>query len=224
MVPNPSDNSSRNKSPQTALAFIRNATTQCHASMEQDIDWSAAFSSPARYVELLRRFRRVIVPLETRLGEASTGNEPVDTVRSDRLQQDIQTVMSCYLEQHEDPGSEDRFTLKQTFAFDATTTWGVRYVLEGSALGGQILSKQLRTSQSNWTVNMMSTLDHSAAVIDRYFVGRGQETGSHWRTFCEQLNESLSDEEATQRAAHAAIETFGYFHSSLAGKAVCVRP
>lgn len=207
-----------------ALTVIRQATAQCHTRMEQNIDWSAAFSSPERYVDLLQRFHRVVVPLEAVLGQVASQDNPHDTTRSERLRHDMRSVAECYFfEQPPCALSHDPFTLKDTFPIDTTTAWGVSYVLEGSALGGQILSRQLQECKSQWLARPEHVSQCDDAVIDRYFVGRGAATGSHWRVFCQQLNDSLSNDCAANRAAEAAVQTFEYFHSSLVGKAVCFR-
>ncbi len=131
-----------------ALAALRQATAECHAAMERDVDWQKAFSSPSCYVELLRAFYRVVQPLECRLAscERSAGCEAGIT-RGDRLRCDIAAVESCY-RLDSDGGSKSNFELSESFVVDQSSAWGVRYVLEGSALGGQILARQLQASKS----------------------------------------------------------------------------
>ncbi len=59
--------------------------------------------------------------------------------------------------------------------------WGVRYVLEGSALGGRLLLQQAVT------IGLSAT--HGAS----YFAGEGADTGRHWADFLAQLDAAASD-------------------------------
>jgi heme oxygenase len=89
--------------------------------------------------------------------------------------------------------------------------------LEGSALGGQILSRQLQSHAANWP----ETIPLPAATpIDSYFVGRGEMTGCAWRDFCQSLNREVT-QAAAEVAATAAVKTFQHFYNSLTGKTVC---
>lgn len=54
--------------------------------------------------------------------------------------------------------------------------WGVRYVLEGSALGGQVILRDA------------AALGLSACHGARYFAGNGQDTGRHWTQFLLELD------------------------------------
>lgn len=209
---------------QPALSLIRSATAHCHARMERDVDWSSAFSTPTHYIELLQRFYRVVEPLESRLAQVKlVGGDSPDISRSASLLHDMAAMKSTYaIEACGD--ASDGFVMAETFVVDPTTAWGVRYVIEGSALGGQILSRQLQASKTQWITSLLRRPCSLESVVDRYFVGRGVDTGIHWRVFCQQLNEALSDEQNAKQAAQAAVETFEYFHLSLVGKAVCVRP
>ncbi|WP_210517386.1 biliverdin-producing heme oxygenase [Hymenobacter terricola] len=69
---------------------------------------------------------------------------------------------------------------------------GAMYVLEGSALGGQVIARQLAT----------------AGIAGRtYFAGRAERTGPMWKSFCQQLEATATDH--TQAAiAASAIHSF----------------
>ncbi len=58
--------------------------------------------------------------------------------------------------------------------------WGVRYVLEGSALGGRVLLKRV------------APLGLTEAAGARYFAGWGAATGAGWRAFGDKL-ETVAD-------------------------------
>lgn len=82
---------------------------------------------------------------------------------------------------------------------DEGAVFGSLYVLEGSALGGQLIARQVR---ERWGLGA----DNGAA----YFNGWGERTGAMWAEFRQRLGEALGDDEAALRSASAAaVATFG---------------
>ncbi|WP_053076698.1 biliverdin-producing heme oxygenase [Caenimonas sp. SL110] len=76
--------------------------------------------------------------------------------------------------------------------------FGSLYVLEGSALGGQVISRRLLEVHG-------FTPDHGAA----YFNGHGAQTGRMWREFRQRLDAEVDDCDANRAIASAvAIQTF----------------
>ncbi|OON68438.1 biliverdin-producing heme oxygenase [Hymenobacter sp. CRA2] len=74
---------------------------------------------------------------------------------------------------------------------------GAMYVLEGSTLGGQVITRQL-----------------AKAGIDarHYFTGYAERTGPMWKSFCQLLaDEATTDNEA--EIVHSAILTFQKLHA-----------
>lgn len=81
---------------------------------------------------------------------------------------------------------------------DTGAVFGSLYVLEGSALGGQLIARQLR---QRWGLGA----DNGAA----YFNGWGERTGAMWAEFRERLGEVIADDDAARRSAcAAAVATF----------------
>lgn len=75
---------------------------------------------------------------------------------------------------------------------------GSLYVLEGSALGGQVISRHLR--------DQLGIEPHSGGA---YFHGEGAATGTRWRDFRAIVEAELAgDERALSQAVHAAARTF----------------
>lgn len=226
MVTSQSDTSRPTQAPRDALTIIRSATTPCHVSLEKEIDWPTAFSSPSQYTAFLQGFLRVVEPLEDRLAKFEpAANAGVSHDRSCRLRRDIAAVQQSF-GGNALVGYGDHGLLDVGFVLDRTTALGALYVLEGSALGGQILSKQVRECAAQWTLSALSntTQLHDLPTIDSYFLGRGAETGAHWRAFCQRINHELPDPESASIAARAAVKTFELFYLSLTGKRLCVRP
>jgi heme oxygenase len=79
---------------------------------------------------------------------------------------------------------------------DAAAAWGAIYVMEGSALGGQLISRTLARAGLDAA--------HGAA----YFHGWGEATGAMWREVRELLASGLQAQQALAHACEAARQTF----------------
>ena len=86
----------------------------------------------------------------------------------------------------------------------AAARLGALYVVEGSALGGRHLAR-----------NLDGLLGAEAIDGRRFFVGRGSGTGEAWRRYLSQLSAGSSDPLARTRIIDAALETFAVFESWL---------
>lgn len=81
---------------------------------------------------------------------------------------------------------------------DTGAVFGSLYVLEGSALGGQLIARQVR---ERWGLGP----DNGAA----YFNGWGARTGAMWAEFREHLAQALGEDDAALGSAcAAAVATF----------------
>lgn len=83
--------------------------------------------------------------------------------------------------------------------------WGALYVLEGSALGGQVLARHLERA-----------LGPSLPLA--FFRGAGEDVGARWRAFCRALDAHVPAGEA-DALVQGARATFERFHASLAAAA-----
>jgi heme oxygenase (biliverdin-IX-beta and delta-forming) len=79
---------------------------------------------------------------------------------------------------------------------DAAAGWGSIYVMEGSALGGQLIARTLARAGLD--------ASHGAA----YFHGWGEATGAMWREVRELLASELQAPAALDEACQAARQTF----------------
>lgn len=73
---------------------------------------------------------------------------------------------------------------------DAASAFGSMYVIEGSALGGQVIAPMLER-------HLGLTPEHGA----RYFHGHGARTGAMWREFREVITREIGEGEAAIDAA-----------------------
>jgi heme oxygenase len=79
--------------------------------------------------------------------------------------------------------------------------WGCLYVVEGSTLGGQVITRMVKD-------RLHLTQENGCA----FFAGYGQQTAAMWREFCGSLNTFAEDHPAVQEEiVGAAIETFVRF-------------
>jgi heme oxygenase len=81
--------------------------------------------------------------------------------------------------------------------------WGSMYVLEGSALGGQVISRSLAQAGLH---------PHNGTA---YFHGWGDQTGARWREFRVLLGAELAQPQAVEQACEAACQTFTALSSLL---------
>ena len=79
---------------------------------------------------------------------------------------------------------------------NAAAAWGSAYVMEGSALGGQVITRHLAEAGSQ----------HAGAAA--YFHGWGDATGAMWREFRGVLASELAAPAALDDACTAACDTF----------------
>ena len=78
--------------------------------------------------------------------------------------------------------------------------WGVLYVMEGSTLGGAVISKALKKNEQ--LANYMPP---------QFYGAYAEETGVMWKNFRNQLAGHINSEEDEQEAIQAAKETFDFY-------------
>lgn len=79
---------------------------------------------------------------------------------------------------------------------------GAMYVLEGSTLGGRVITRML-----------MQSMNFSDEAHLQFFSGYGDKTEAMWGSFLEALNKHANDEGTRQEIIRAATETFSKFKS-----------
>ncbi|RPD45810.1 hypothetical protein DNI29_16805 [Hymenobacter sediminis] len=81
-------------------------------------------------------------------------------------------------------------------------TWpqllGAMYVLEGSTLGGQVITRQLAKS---------------GISTRTYFTGYAERTGSMWKQFCGLLTAAATHPDDQAEIVHSAVVTFQKLHA-----------
>lgn len=152
------------------------------------------------YRALLRRFLALYIPLETSLGSAvdwkAEGWDFDGRRKTPLLIADLKALGVA------DPASLPVAT-EIPVAGNLTEAVGVLYVLEGSTLGGQMISKQFGQA-----------LGISGSNGGLFFHGYGAETGMKWREFGQWAESKASAaghqfQQNATRAAQATFEAFG---------------
>jgi heme oxygenase len=95
----------------------------------------------------------------------------------------------------------------QSLGFELPTSghgFGCLYVLEGSALGGRVISKRVK-----------QTLGLGPASGGAYFHGLGRQTSSHWSDFLTALNTIPANSAMGADAEAGAIATFVAFRQAI---------
>jgi heme oxygenase (biliverdin-IX-beta and delta-forming) len=95
----------------------------------------------------------------------------------------------------------------QSLGFELPTSghgFGCLYVLEGSALGGRVISKRVK-----------QTLGLGPATGCAYFHGLGRQTATHWSEFLTALNAIPVNSAMSANAEAGAIATFLAFRQAI---------
>ena len=177
-------------------SILREATQDVHRRLHRHDGFAAIQNGTiniASYRRLLLRLYGFYVPFEA---AADIGGD-----RRAWLEDDLRTLG---IDQHglgAAPMCNAIPCLKRTDA-----RLGALYVVEGSALGGRVLSH-----------NLDRLLGLEAVNGRRFFLGRGQGTGAAWRRYLAQLSASSAEPEARIKILGAALETFAVFEHWLSG-------
>jgi heme oxygenase len=187
------------------MAVLREKTQAPHHALEAALDWNGAFSSPARYAELLRRFHAAVLGADLVIDQWIDSTPYVEARRTAAwIAADLQQLS----EQHGVEPQPLSRPADYQFVESRAAAIGALYVLEGSALGGQILSAQLRTR-----------LGITPETGGRYLQAYGERTGEIWKAFREWVNSELTSSTLlTEEAVPAALATFERFTACLTGR------
>lgn len=175
------------------IELLRSHTRGIHTELENTLTLDRITRSRSAYAEVLSTFRDILNPLERLLTASPVQSEPdldlSHRLRHDRLLADLA---------HFPPIPPRNITLPWSTLSRAEAT-GVLYVLEGSTLGGQVISTALK-----------QRLEIDAKNGASYFHGHGPDTVTRWRSFLGWANQTLP-EQAFPEAGHAAVQTFKLF-------------
>jgi heme oxygenase len=173
-----------------AITALRSATRHHHAQLEEQLRLGHDFSL-AQYHRVLIAFASFLAAWEPRLAQALPAARRPWFRQRCRLQLARQDLAVLGLQ---DPGPPRTFSLDLA---DSAAAWGSLYVMEGSALGGQVIAARLLRSHG------IGPCDGAA-----YFAGRGRATAPMWREFQQLLRQAVHAPAQVASASGAAVRTF----------------
>ena len=169
--------------------LLQRVTRKAHESLHLHTDFAAAAAGailPEQYRGLLGKLFGFHAAIETCLGCPSH--------RSERLRQDLRFLGA-------EDGEIDRLPLcNHPPHASSAERLGVRYVVEGSALGGRLIARALDP-----------LLGPGCDGGRRFFLGTPSAAGVEWRAFVTELDATLIDRASRRDASISALATFRLF-------------
>lgn len=157
------------------LQRLKQATTSRHRALESQLPLMRDDLTRSSYHALLRLFFGYYAPLEARMMALpfwpAVGFDYSTRFKTPLLVQDALALgdspeaVAGYARCHKLPALSN-----------PAQVWGCLYVIEGATLGGQLITKQISATAG---------VSHASGAS--FFDGYGSKTGSHWKTFCAQI-------------------------------------
>ena len=179
------------------LQLLKVETHAMHERIESVVPLLRPGLKLSQYGHYLKRLLGYYRPLERQLagfsGElALSGFDFTERLKTKFLEQDLAALQ---MNSGEIADAPDCRFLPRTDTL--ASAWGVLYVLEGSTLGGQILSRRLRDALG---------LETSSGA--RFLNPYGERTGSMWKGFAGALSGWSRSESSDSQVVLAAQQTF----------------
>ena len=182
------------------LKRLKDETRLSHQATEQHLDLFSRMLTKSEYARLLGRFWGFYAPIETKIGQvvgleqlplnlSARQKKPLLWLDLTSLAWDEKTIQAL-------PLCDDLPVLDSI-----PQALGCLYVLEGSTLGGQIISRHLQE-------RIGITPDHGG----RFFASYGQDVRSMWKWFGETVTSYSTSPQIEDTIVDSAIETFASFN------------
>ncbi len=183
------------------LLHLKQATQSRHEALERNAYPAALMSADLnreRYLDILQRFYGFILPVEEQVYPwLAKLLAPVSRFqRADLLRLDL---IALGMSQENIPGLPQITILPEIKSIAAA--FGMVYVLEGSKLGGQFISRH---------VHQVLGLSPAQGLL--FFQGHGRETGQYWNEFREAMANFAVHKQEQQNVVAAAAQTFDAFN------------
>ena len=182
------------------LARLKARTAHQHQQTEDGVDLMSEDFSREDYRNLLVKFYAFYKSFESKMHVAVCEN-PIDLEYPERLNSPKLLADLTNLEMTEGEIGAVK-TFDELPVLDSKEEiFGSLYVIEGSTLGGQYISRHLKEKFG---------LDETNGVA--FFSGYGKETGKMWNTFREKITEfaeTSRNHEAIIKSANATFEKIG---------------
>ncbi len=175
---------------------LREATAALHLRVEEQLHLLDPDLTLDRYRGLLRAFYGYYEPLEPRMAAAAATTPPLGFAlvrRTPLIERDLTALGAS----QEDLAALQRCAELPTITLPATLA-GCLYVVEGAALGGQVISKALK--------RQFGMSEHNGAS---FFAGEGPRTASRWTAVLGWIEALAAAQRCGDTIIEAACETFG---------------
>lgn len=181
-----------------AMAQLREATASYHEQLENN-GYARAMMNGTMNLEMYRQYVQLfygfVKPLEERAvrsaGWESSGLEPM-RLKTPQLEEDLRHLGLKETDLAEVPVCGNLPELDSS-----SRLLGCFYVMEGSTLGGQLITKEL-----------MKRLPLSPGAGISYFAGYGERTREMWKAFREKISRAESEGADLAAMREAAADTF----------------
>lgn len=188
------------------LARLKSETAAQHRRLESIVDLPTALQTVTSYRRLIERFHGFYLPLEPAIAAfVEWRGQPFDLASSDAvaaLERDLSALGLPAAAIARLPRCADLPPLP-----DLAAALGGRYVLEGAALGGQVISRLLRAS--------LGITPESGGA---FFHGHGAETGRRWQAFRALLTVYATTPATEEAMIAGARQTFAAFERWLTAR------
>lgn len=159
------------------MASLRAETATAHHQLEGALDLLGPALDRTRYIRLVAAFDRFLTGWEPLLAQALPAGEYAlfaDRQHSARTRLDLRSLAAAHGDATVDHALRGMPPVCDSLPVlgDAARGWGSAYVIEGSTLGGRVISRHLTTT-------LGLTPENGAS----YFAGYGANTGVMWNEF-----------------------------------------
>jgi heme oxygenase len=178
------------------LARMKESTQAFHRKLEQDLDIFHTVTTMERYAQLLQKFLCFYLPIEPRLLDVQNRYglqlDVQQRGKSPLLLRDLSDIGMHHLTAH-------TISLCKTLPnlTNPAQVWGCLYVLEGSTLGGALISKHI-----NKVLGLIA--EYGCAFFSSY----ERNGGTIWQMFTCMLEAYACRYHEEDRIIDAACETF----------------
>ena len=177
----------------SARLHLRDSTRLLHEQTEAAVDLARRVETREAYARLLQSMLSLFAPLEHRLAGLpwdSSGLDLTPYLRVDLLRSDL-TALGLDPSLVNDADVPHPETLAEGF--------GILYVLQGSALGGQVIARKAAAALQ------------VREDVTRFFRSDGRPVGPLWRGFVHVLDAYVCTPDRLSHATAAATSTFDAF-------------
>ena len=180
------------------LMRLRTESRAEHEAIEQELDLVGPGLTRPTYISRLEQLYGSYAPLEARLAARGVFDAPAAAAwPASGLQRKTPLLIADLDLLGGRAPAQLPLCKELPELVGAAEVLGCLYVLEGATLGGQVISRHLR-----------STLGIGAESGGRFFHGYGAETGPKWRAFSATLVAFAREHGQQERMVRSAIATF----------------